>query len=125
MVGCPARDPFSHFSAVDVGRAGRDRAVPRTSILWTLVHLGARFVDHLFDRGEESCPDRPFPSQHLIAPPGYSVMLSPILLFWGDTPLLAIRLLHLAALVVIALLTFFIHRRELSAGWATLAAIFV
>src|ERR1043166_8861639 len=66
-----------------------------------------------------------FPSQHLIAPPGYSVMLSPILLFWGDTPLLAIRLLHLAALVVIALLTFFIHRRELSAGWATLAAIFV
>ena len=65
------------------------------------------------------------PAQRLIAPPGYSVMLAPLVLLWGDTPMLAIRVVQALMLLLIATSTFFVHRRELSHGGALAAAICV
>ncbi|HUN80832.1 MAG TPA: glycosyltransferase family 39 protein [Phycisphaerae bacterium] len=63
------------------------------------------------------------PPVRLIAPPGYSVLLAPILAIWGDTPLLALRIAQGLAFVAIVAMVFFIHRGELSKGGALAASL--
>lgn len=60
----------------------------------------------------------------MIAPPGFSTLLAPLLTF-GDPPLLAARLFNLACWIATAVLTFLLFRRHLGMAGAWLTAALV
>ena len=65
-----------------------------------------------------------FPQRQLVAPPGYPVLIAPLLLL-GELPFRAIRLLLAGGWAASGILTFFLWRRELGRGAAWFAAALV
>ncbi len=66
-----------------------------------------------------------FPAERVNVPPGYPLLLAPIMLLFGQTPILAIRLLCMTAVTCSALATYYLHRRRLGARSAWIAALLV
>ena len=59
-----------------------------------------------------------FPPQQMMAPPGFPIIIAPLLLF-GDAPFLALRVLLSLCWAVTGVMTYLLHRRELGErlGW--------
>lgn len=66
-----------------------------------------------------------FPPERVNVPPGYPLLLAPIMLLFGQTPILAIRLLSMAAVTCSAVATYFLHRRRIGTRFAWIAALLV
>lgn len=66
-----------------------------------------------------------FPAERVNVPPGYPLLLAPFMLLFGQTPILAIRLLSMTAVTCTAIATYYLHRRRLGAKFAWIAALLV
>lgn len=66
-----------------------------------------------------------FPAERVNVPPGYPLLIAPFMLLFGQTPILAIRLLSATAVTFCALATYYLHRRRLGSRSAWIAALLV
>lgn len=66
-----------------------------------------------------------FPAERVNVPPGYPALLAPLILLFGQTPVLAIRLLSMVAVTCSAVATYYLHRRRIGSRFAWFAGLLV
>ena len=128
--------PVRSSRASDTARTARGR--PTAAIVFGLILLAAAIGWASLGRWCLFAPDSftyldmartlwetgRLPPRRLVAPPGFALLLAP-LMRGGDLPLLPLRSILLAAWAAVAVLTFLLHRRELGQVQAAAAGLLV